>query len=136
MESREGLRLRDWQEALDVLDACNLSGVVLAWARVMHRICAEDDGGGYGTDWKNTHPINVLYANKCAALTRQYCAPLTDSYLPKSMFALAYDYVNAVIAEPLRCMPMTPGSDRSTHCENPEHHARKVDADAQAPFTL
>ena len=60
---------QDYRDAILIQDACNLSGIVFAWGRVMKKICAMDDFAGMGTDWKNHHPINVLYASKVASLT-------------------------------------------------------------------
>jgi hypothetical protein len=55
-------------EALLVQDACNLSGVVIAWARAIVdlRIAL----GSAGTDEINTHFVNVLWADKVAHLTK------------------------------------------------------------------
>lgn len=62
-ESRDGRSLGQLcQEALDIQDACNLSGVVHAWSRSISRLrvlCPDNS-----TDWYNTHPINVLFADK------------------------------------------------------------------------
>jgi len=57
------------QMALDVQDACNLSGVVHSFSRVMSFLSDEANRTGKGTDWKNTHPIAVLFADKIASLT-------------------------------------------------------------------
>jgi hypothetical protein len=38
--------------------------VVFKWAEIMQRICDEAHEKNYGTDWKNTHPINALFAHK------------------------------------------------------------------------
>jgi hypothetical protein len=64
----------DYKTALDIQDACNLSGVVYRWARIMERVCNEGYERGEGTEWKNSHPINVLFASKIASLT--VCKPL------------------------------------------------------------
>jgi len=69
MSDSENLSQNDFQTAIFIQDACNLSGVVLAFAKVMHKICEESNRNGKGTDWKNTHPIAVLYASKIASLT-------------------------------------------------------------------
>lgn len=53
------------QEALDVQDACNLSGVVHGFSRAMHDLCEHV----HGTDARNRHPICVLWADKIAHLT-------------------------------------------------------------------
>ena len=53
------------QEALDVQDACNLSGVVHAFARAMSALCDHD----LGTQSRNTHPIAIVWADKVAHLT-------------------------------------------------------------------
>lgn len=57
----EPLSARDYQSALDVQTACNLSGVVFSFARVMQRIC---DSEPSGTDARNTHAICQLYAEQ------------------------------------------------------------------------
>ena len=57
----------DYKTAVQVQDACNLSGVVFEWARIMQRICNETRDKG--TDAKNLHAINVLFASKVASLT-------------------------------------------------------------------
>ena len=60
---------RDYDNAIVVQDACNLSGVLKSFAEVMEKICYEAHQLEVGTDWKNKHPISVLYASKIAALT-------------------------------------------------------------------
>jgi hypothetical protein len=51
-------------DALMVQDACNLSGVVHSFARVMAILCDDARRLGKGTDWINHHPIAVLFASK------------------------------------------------------------------------
>jgi hypothetical protein len=53
--------------ALQVQDACNLSGVVHSWSGAITKLralCPE-----LGTDGINRHPINVMFADKVADLT-------------------------------------------------------------------
>lgn len=57
------------QEAIDVQDACNLSGVVHGWHRAMEDLCTILRESG-GTAERNTHPINQLWASKCHDLAR------------------------------------------------------------------
>lgn len=57
------------QTAIDIQNACNLSGVIFTWAEVMASISKEASAQSQGTDWKNNHPINVLFANKVADMT-------------------------------------------------------------------
>lgn len=55
------------QEALDVQDACSLSGVVRSFARALSdlwTVCPEA-----GTDDINRHPISIVWADKIAHLT-------------------------------------------------------------------
>lgn len=55
--------------AIDVQDACNLSGVTFSFAKVMQAIC--DDGRASphkGTDWRNNHPVAKLFIWKMALL--------------------------------------------------------------------
>lgn len=70
------------QTALQVQDACNLSGVLLAWAEDVRD--AVNAACPMGTAQRNTHPVNVLFANKCADMTGQFC----DDGAP---YAAAYD---------------------------------------------
>jgi hypothetical protein len=71
--------------ALDVQDACNLSGVLRSWAETREAVNAACP---MGTAQRNTHPVNVLFANKCACLTGQFCD--ADAYGP------AYDACQAL----------------------------------------
>ena len=59
-----------WQDALAVQDACNLSGVVKDFARVVDLIWAEARELDKGTDYVNQHPVCVLYIDKLASLAR------------------------------------------------------------------
>jgi len=61
------IRKDDYQCALDVQTACNLSGVVYAFADIMKRIC--EDSHEYGTEWRNTHAISRLFAEQIMHLT-------------------------------------------------------------------
>lgn len=60
------------QEAIDVQDACNLSGVVHGWHRAMEDLFTILRGPPHnlGTDSINQHPINQLWASKCHDLAR------------------------------------------------------------------
>lgn len=64
------LSKKDYQDALFVLDACNLSGVVHSFSRVISKVWEEAHELGKGTDYVNTHPLCVLYAEKIYELTR------------------------------------------------------------------
>ena len=58
------------QKAIDIQDACNLSGVALAFtfAEVVQVICDESKRRNKGTGWKNTHPIITMFLLKMADL--------------------------------------------------------------------
>jgi hypothetical protein len=80
----EGLTAEEYKRAIDVQDACNLSGVVHDFSRVMTRVWVEARKEyGRGTEWVNTHPIVILYSNKISSL----CGS-EDS----EKFSMAYDY--------------------------------------------
>lgn len=68
----------DYQTAIIIQDACNLSGIVHTFSQVMHKICNEANKNGYGTDWKNRHPISVLFASKIASLTG--CSEISQGF--------------------------------------------------------
>lgn len=59
------------QTALDVQNACNLSGVVHSFSEVM-RVLNEESrkgaGNGFGTNWTNEHPICRLFIEQIAHL--------------------------------------------------------------------
>lgn len=57
---------KDWDDAIEIQDACNLSGVVFSFARVMQRICNSTAGD---TSVRNHHAIARLYADKIMQLT-------------------------------------------------------------------
>jgi hypothetical protein len=54
-------------EALQVQDACNLSGVVLSWSKAIREL--REIMPTASTDTINRHPINKMWASKVADLT-------------------------------------------------------------------
>jgi hypothetical protein len=52
-------------EAIQVQDACNLSGVAHGFARAMSDLMDHTNG----TEERNHHPIAILWADKIASLT-------------------------------------------------------------------
>lgn len=56
------------QRALDVQDACNLSGVVHAFSRDISELWKVARQLGHGTDWVNQHRVSKLYADKIKSL--------------------------------------------------------------------
>lgn len=54
------------REALRVQNACNLTGVVHGWSRAVSEL--RENLPDAGTAEINRHPINVLWADKCADL--------------------------------------------------------------------
>ncbi len=71
------------QSALDVQDACNLSGVVHMFSSVMTDLRANNPD--MGTDDLNHHPISVMFSSKVASLSGCESA---------SGFSVAYSWVN------------------------------------------
>lgn len=80
------------QEALDVQNACNLSGVVHGFSRAMSELCALVPG----TDARNKHPVAVLWADKVAHLTGTQ--DLGNDVVTKA-YSWAYDMVKATEEE-------------------------------------
>lgn len=69
------------QEALDVQDACNLSGVVHSFSRAITDL--RENLPDAGTSEINNHPICRLWADKIAHLTHTQHASftvMTDAY--------------------------------------------------------
>ena len=77
------------KEALQVQDACNLSGVVHGFSRAMTDLRELSRQEGWeGTDNLNSHPIAVLWSSKIASLTgsdqasafaKAYCDVLAEA---------------------------------------------------------
>ena len=59
------LTAKDYQTALDVQSACNLSGVIFSFAHIMEKICEDVKG----TDDRNNHVICRLFAEQIMFLT-------------------------------------------------------------------
>jgi hypothetical protein len=58
------------KEAIQVQDACNLSGVVQSFARALPELWSiANESGGKGTAWVNTHRVARLYASKIQSLS-------------------------------------------------------------------
>lgn len=66
---KTGPTARDYQDALHAQSACNLSGIVGAFARVTDRLWEEARALGKGTEHVNRHPIARLYAEHIAYLS-------------------------------------------------------------------
>ena len=64
------LSANDYEGAIFAQSACNLSGFVYGFSKVMSRINAEARELGKGTDWINNHPICRLYAEQITHLTQ------------------------------------------------------------------
>jgi len=63
------LRKIDWEGAVMVLDASNLSGVVYEFKNVLDKICSEAFENYKGIEWKNHRPIALIYTEKIIQLT-------------------------------------------------------------------
>ena len=71
---------KDYQNAVTVQNACNLSGVVSSFNEVFERIWKEARALGLGTEYVNTHPICVLYADKIQSLTSEASGGFSVAY--------------------------------------------------------
>ena len=54
--------------ALSIQDACNLSGLVYAFAKVVEVVSAYANEHGKSTEWKNKHPLAQLWVDKLGHL--------------------------------------------------------------------
>jgi hypothetical protein len=73
--------------AINVQDACNLSGVVHSFSRILSHLWIYANEHGYGTYWVNLHPLSVLFANKITSLSHPCGATGTHDE-----FAFAYNW--------------------------------------------
>jgi hypothetical protein len=80
-DNSKKLTKNDYYNAICVQDACNLSGVLTTWAKIMEKINYEARERNEATDWRNSHPINVLFASKVASLTNsEITAKFSEAY--------------------------------------------------------
>jgi len=68
------------KDAVQVQDACNLSGVVHSMVEAMESVCDMANRLGEGTAWKNRHPVMVLFAAKVAHLAGLGDSSLCEAY--------------------------------------------------------
>lgn len=69
-----------YKEALLVQDACNLSGVVNSFCEILSWLWDTARAEHRGTDWVNTHPICVLFADKIASLAKANTNRVFEAY--------------------------------------------------------
>jgi hypothetical protein len=71
------------QQALDVQNACNLSGVLASFKEIVHEVIwPEARRLGKGTEFVNTHPIATLFLSKLTSLNgcECFCSSATSNY--------------------------------------------------------
>ena len=64
------IKKKDYQDAITSQGACNLSGIVHSFSEILPKIWEEARASGEGTDWVNTHPICILFAEQIKHLAR------------------------------------------------------------------
>lgn len=72
-----GLTKDDYQAALRVQEASNLSGIVHSFHQIVSRIWEEAKKQDKGTRWVNAHPICILFAEQIMHLS---CGRNTGAY--------------------------------------------------------
>ena len=87
-EPKKGLTQRDFENTLQMLNACNAGALVPDLAELIPRIWDEARQYGKGTDFVATHPVMVLWVGKIASLAY-------GQEPPYEIWAKAYHYVQA-----------------------------------------
>lgn len=82
----------DYLSALDVQTACNLSGIVHSFSRVITKIWREANYVGYGTDYVNHHPICRAFTEQIAWLSGGSGTVDTYTDYAKSKYLKAMHY--------------------------------------------
>lgn len=78
------------QEAVNVQDACNLSGVVHSFSRAITELRSLlQQEGDFSTEKLNQHPVCVLYSSKIASLTG---SEINSNECGGNAFSEAYAY--------------------------------------------
>lgn len=68
--STQNLESRLATEALQIQNACNLSGLVFGFSSAMQLLCElSHRDGNAGTEFKNRHPITILWVSKLDSLS-------------------------------------------------------------------
>jgi len=87
---------RMYYDAIQVQDACNLSGVVFSFARHMQTLCDM----GLDTDAKNLHPVSILFVDKLADLAgRPGYSEFHDAYQEAKNYAFPKEEVQSFPCE-------------------------------------
>jgi hypothetical protein len=68
------------RQAIDCQDACNASGVGIAYGRHWQAICDASNLASKGTSWKNQHPISFMFAFKLLSLNGHEPMQLENQY--------------------------------------------------------
>ena len=87
-EPKKGLTQRDFENTLQMLNACNAGALVPDLAELIPRIWDEARFYEKGTDFVATHPVMVLWVGKIASLAYGQEPPY-EKWVP------AYHYVQA-----------------------------------------
>lgn len=78
------------QKAIDVQDACNLSGVLHTFTKVITMLWKHARLQNEGTDWVNQHAIVIVFLDKLNSLAgiQQFdCDKVRDAFI--TVYALA-----------------------------------------------
>lgn len=67
-DTNRTLLVSDFADALNSQDACNISGMLFSLSEIQGRINHTSYKHGYGTDWRNRHPIVRLYIHHISFL--------------------------------------------------------------------
>lgn len=92
MEERKYTLQQAAQMAIDVQNACNLSGIVRDLPAIMSTIWEQARREEKGTDWVNTHPIALMFISKLCDLSRYGYGDQVDN------FGKAYDVCKRLAA--------------------------------------
>ncbi len=87
-EAKKGLTQRDFENTLQMLNACNAGALVPDLAEIIPRIWDEARFYEKGTDFVATHPVMVLWIGKIASLAY-------GQEPPYEIWVKAYHYVQA-----------------------------------------
>ena len=77
------------KDSILVQDACNLSGVIHSFGKVVSQLWEYAHEHNHGTVWVNSHPICIMYVNKMAQLAGD------SSYLDSNKFSWAYQWAQS-----------------------------------------
>jgi hypothetical protein len=91
--------VQDYKDAIVIQDACNISGVLLSFSKIILKLNQEMFFQKYDFKWRDHHPLIILFLDKLASLAggrTEWDYHFAPGY--PADFHAAYMFANAKVA--------------------------------------